>query len=908
MGQPNLRGLKGSLALAGAVALALAAAGCGKKGGVDDRARLDACVLTGATTNDGCDAAVLLGDLTMGAVKTRDVALYNGGAGAVAATVSAVALEGATAHFTVAKLFKLEGGLEVPVTLPYDLPVSHGGELRVRVAFTANVAVGPVGGASLRITASHPSTSVVLPITGQVTGCPAGRGDCDGDPSNGCEVDLQTSLEHCGACGTVAAPTSCGAVNGTAACTAGTCQIACANGFGNCDGNAANGCETDLLADTGHCGACGATCSTANGTPSCAAGACTIACAPGFAYCDGDPSNGCEVDLNSDAAHCGACGTSCGSVHGVGACSVGSCVLSCDAGFASCDGNAANGCETQIAVDTANCGACGAACSTAGGTASCTAGACHIACNPGFADCDGSAANGCEVNLDTSLTSCGTCGHACSTANATPACSAGACTIAACNAGFADCDHDPTNGCEANLNSSVASCGTCGHACTAANATPACSAGACAIAACNAGFADCDRSVANGCEIDTRSDLANCGACGHACGSANGSASCSGGTCQLQCTPGFADCNGVNADGCEVNMLFDPANCGACGLVCVTPNGTPSCSAAICTVAACNPGRADCNLLGGDGCEVDIASDPNNCGGCGIVCSVANGTPACVAGQCQVASCNAGFLDCNGNPADGCETNGSADPANCGTCGHACAVANGTAGCGAGVCTVVSCNAGFADCNGSAADGCEVATTSDVNNCGACGNACSPGPNVTAVACTSSACQIVGCSAGHYDVDGAFADGCECATAGTSASSAAPTFLGSLNIGQAVSFTGNLVPAGQEAWLVITFNGNVSATYHAKIALVAGASEYKFDLLSNCSGTAAGTCGEGGNSVGLTSWEAFYTAGDPTSYPVTGSNFNPIAPPGANGVVLVHVYRAAGVATTCSNYTLQLSN
>lgn len=31
--------------------------------------------------------------------------------------------------------------------------------------------------------------------------CTAGRRDCDGDPSNGCEVDTDTSREHCGACG-----------------------------------------------------------------------------------------------------------------------------------------------------------------------------------------------------------------------------------------------------------------------------------------------------------------------------------------------------------------------------------------------------------------------------------------------------------------------------------------------------------------------------------------------------------------------------------------------------------------------------------------------------------------------------------------------------------------------------------
>jgi hypothetical protein len=31
--------------------------------------------------------------------------------------------------------------------------------------------------------------------------CPAGRGDCDADPSNGCEVDLSDDADNCRACG-----------------------------------------------------------------------------------------------------------------------------------------------------------------------------------------------------------------------------------------------------------------------------------------------------------------------------------------------------------------------------------------------------------------------------------------------------------------------------------------------------------------------------------------------------------------------------------------------------------------------------------------------------------------------------------------------------------------------------------
>jgi hypothetical protein len=55
----------------------------------------------------------------------------------------------------------------------------------------------------------------------------------------------------------------------------------------------------------------------ANAVPICGAGAtCGSACAPGFADCDGDPSNGCEKDVSADDANCGACGHACAGCAG----------------------------------------------------------------------------------------------------------------------------------------------------------------------------------------------------------------------------------------------------------------------------------------------------------------------------------------------------------------------------------------------------------------------------------------------------------------------------------------------------------------------------------------------------------------------------------------------------------------
>ena len=66
-------------------------------------------------------------------------------------------------------------------------------------------------------------------------------------------------------------PLACDLANATAACSAGGCVVArCNAGFGDCDGNAANGCEVDLRVTAAHCGGCGAACALPNATPACA--------------------------------------------------------------------------------------------------------------------------------------------------------------------------------------------------------------------------------------------------------------------------------------------------------------------------------------------------------------------------------------------------------------------------------------------------------------------------------------------------------------------------------------------------------------------------------------------------------------------------------------------------------------
>ena len=62
----------------------------------------------------------------------------------------------------------------------------------------------------------------------------------------------------------------------------------------------------------------------------------------------------------------------------------------------------------------------------------------------------------------------------------------------------------------------VDSCGVCGRTCNTVG--EACVGGSCVAAACAAGFGNCDAMAADGCETDLRSSAAHCGTCDRNCG------------------------------------------------------------------------------------------------------------------------------------------------------------------------------------------------------------------------------------------------------------------------------------------------------------------------------------------------------------------------------------------------------
>ena len=199
--------------------------------------------------------------------------------------------------------------------------------------------------------------------------------------------------DNCGVCGNV-----CSAEHGESACARSMCLIAaCDDGFANCDEDSLS-CETSTH-ELATCGGCNSPClELPNAVPSCDDGSCAIArCESGFGDCDERADNGCETSLGT-LDDCGGCDVPCSKK----SCAGGICTAAdCDEGEGDCDGDGAS-CETDLFGDPDNCGECGSQCSFAAGVTpngelACRPEGCAVACEDGFADCDGDYKTGCEA-------------------------------------------------------------------------------------------------------------------------------------------------------------------------------------------------------------------------------------------------------------------------------------------------------------------------------------------------------------------------------------------------------------------------------------------------------------------------------------------------------------------------------
>jgi hypothetical protein len=404
----------------------------------------------------------------------------------------------------------------------------------------------------------------------------------------------------------------------------------------------------------------------------------------------------CEPSTGVCSAPPARDGNACIMPNALAVCSGGTCqVVTCVPGYADCDGDPADGCETSLTTVN-DCGGCGIRCASGqSSTAVCYRGRCRLHCDRGYADCDREASTGCERNVLGDADNCGSCGRVCEEHKG---CRHGVCDPAICQADYADCNGNPGDGCETDQSRDRENCGTCGRTCLGEHALATCIDGECRVASCEASYADCNGDFNDGCEVDLTSDADHCGSCESPCALPNASAACVRGSCVVaQCAPGFANCDGDVANGCEANLITDADNCGACAHACVAPNATPACEQGQCVVSACNLGSMDCDGNPGNGCEALLSNDRFNCGACGQACASAK--PLCVEGVCVACVGEGGCAtclvstnaDCDGNPNNWCETDLLSDPNHCGACATHCT----TPYCQGGICHSNNCPGPF---------------------------------------------------------------------------------------------------------------------------------------------------------------------------------------------------------------------
>jgi hypothetical protein len=219
--------------------------------------------------------------------------------------------------------------------------------------------------------------------------------------------------------------------------------------------------------------------------------------------------------------------------------------------------------------------------------------------------------NGVCVSVDDPQTGCATSScEPCNVPHATPMCtSTGECDVGSCDPGYANCDIGEftaaLTGCESNIAFDPMNCGSCAAQCTAEPGSEAvCVDGKCGGSTCPFGFGTCG---AGECKTPLNTPQ-HCGSCAKQCSSVNGSASClptPGATyvCTTDCNDGFADCDGIEQNGCETNVQNDVDNCGACNSLCKGgPHSTAVCASDECKLV-CDAGWSNCNASIADGCE-----------------------------------------------------------------------------------------------------------------------------------------------------------------------------------------------------------------------------------------------------------------------------------------------------------------
>jgi Putative metal-binding motif len=342
-------------------------------------------------------------------------------------------------------------------------------------------------------------------------------------------------------------------------------------------------------------------------------------------------------------------------------------------------------------------------------------------CNNKDDDCDGVKDE--DVDLCTSTTDCGKCGGNCVVPHGSPKCvhsGMGACDTSNTQCEIAMCDCNGPMDCWHDLDNSYAT--GCEYPCFPTNG---------GVEICDGIDNDCDG------KIDATDDLSGDPNVGATCyGGPNGECHAMAHAGVGACMGGQIVCTGMNVlvpnqqletcnnkdddcDGVVDNNLTDTGN--SCGISNVFPCslGKQQCQmGALVCVGAVNPGVEVCNGVDDD-CDgsIDMAGNmppSDSVGACNVPKPPPMGAMSpCVAGT---KACVGGTVVCQGSV-------GPSSPND--TCGV------------------------DANCDGLLTN--QPDTTSDVHNCGSCGNDCLTNAVHANWSCVASVCTFQGCQTGYYD-------------------------------------------------------------------------------------------------------------------------------------------------------------
>lgn len=210
--------------------------------------------------------------------------------------------------------------------------------------------------------------------------------------------------------------------------------------------------------------------------------------------------------------------------------------------------------------------------------------------------------------------------------------------------------------------------------------------------------------------------------CNGACGPGT---VCEGGRCLPLDAGPPVDVPGLDTPPLPVDTSPDVGPCGACSY----PNARTSCSASgVCSLVGCLAGFGDCDGRNANGCETNL-HEGANCGACNNRCPSG---ASCVEGRCS----NCTSLERWCSSVELCVRLDTSND-HCGACGVRCS--SGYQRCQNGLC----CEPGTGNCDGDPSNGCETSLRG-APNCGRCLVVCSGGTTCHALFAAGAGSAITG--------------------------------------------------------------------------------------------------------------------------------------------------------------------